>query len=95
MSTHDDRLVGVQYQQGFFAPKILFKAKGLQGQPVLLLAKKYNIPIRHESELLDVLFPLPEGSYIPESQFALVAKILTEIYNFHDKFTPKPHHQDV
>ena len=84
MSKHSDRLVGLQYQQDFFAPKILFKAEGLQGTSILLLAKKYKIPVRRESGLIDVLFPLPEGSYIPETQFSLVAKILTEIYNFHE-----------
>ncbi len=74
------RLVGLKYEPGTLAPRILFKAARLQVLPVLSLAKKYGVPIRRETGLLEVLFTFPEGAFIPESHYALVAGILSEVY---------------
>ncbi len=74
------RLVGLKYEPGTLAPRILFKASRLQSQSVLRLAKKYGVPLRREADLLEVLFTFPEGAFIPESHYALVAGILSEVY---------------
>jgi len=74
-------LVGVRYVPGHPAPSILFRAKGEQVKRVLLLARKYKVPIETESELAPLLYQLPEGSWIPEKHFEVLAQLLAAVYH--------------
>lgn len=74
--------VGLQYKPHFPAPRILFKSKGFLADKVLLLAQKYQVPLKSDQVLSEVLFSLPEGSWIPEEQFSVIAEILSQIYSF-------------
>lgn len=75
------KVVGLQYSPDFVAPRIIFKSQGKIAERVLILAKNYKIPMKVNEHLSEILYSLPEGSWIPENQFLLVAQILTEIYN--------------
>jgi type III secretion system FlhB-like substrate exporter len=61
---------------------ILFKAKGYEARRVLGLAKKLGIPETSDEALVPLLFQLPEGSWIPEKHFAVLAQLLTAVYHY-------------
>ena len=83
--------IGVRYLPSYPAPLVLFKAKGHQARRVLELARKHGIPESAQEDLAPLLFQLPEGAWIPEKHFAILAQLLTAVYhygkNHHDEQT--------
>jgi len=77
-----DLAIGIRYLPSYPAPLILFKARGHQARLVLELAKKHNIPETTDEALAPLLFQLPEGSWIPEKHFAVLAQLLTAVYAY-------------
>ncbi len=73
--------VGVKYVPSYPAPLILFKARGHQAAQVLRLARKYGVPESSEPLLAPLLFQLPEGAWIPEKHFAVLAQLLAAVYH--------------
>jgi flagellar biosynthesis protein FlhB len=73
--------IGVRYLPAYPAPLILFKARGHQARTVLTLARKHGIPETSDQILAPLLFQLPEGSWIPEKHFAVLAQLLAAVYH--------------
>lgn len=77
--------VGVKYIPGQPAPYILFKASGYRAQRVRELARQYGVPETQEPLLAPLLFELPEGAWIPEKHFAILAQLLGAVYHYGKK----------
>lgn len=89
MSPSDRPLaVGVRYIPSDPAPMILFKAQGHQAKRVLDLARRLGIPETTDETLAPLLFQLPEGSWIPERHFAVLAQLLAAVYDYSNKNEP-------
>lgn len=73
--------VGVRYVPSDPAPRILFKAQGYQARRVRELARKFHIPETTDAVLAPLLFQLPEGAWIPEKHFLVLAQLLTAVYH--------------
>lgn len=76
--------VGVRYVPGTPAPMILFKAQGLRAARVIELAARYGVPLESDPNLAPLLFSLPEGAWIPEKHFAVLAQLLTAVYHYRE-----------
>lgn len=79
--------IGVRYLPAYPAPLILFKARGQMAARVRELAKRFNIPETTDEILAPLLFQLPEGAWIPEKHFAVLAQLLTAVYHY-GKYKP-------
>jgi len=64
---------------------VLFKARGHQATRVLELAQRHGIPETVQEDLAPLLFQLPEGAWIPEKHFAVLAQLLTAVYHYGKK----------
>jgi flagellar biosynthesis protein len=62
------------------APRIAAKGQGLVADQILKLAKQYNIPIREDRNLLQMLSTLDIDQEIPPTVYKAVAEILAFIY---------------
>lgn len=74
--------IGLRYLPSYPAPLILFKAQGHLARRVRELAQQYGIPETTDKTLAPLLFQLPEGSWIPERHFAVIAELLTAVYHY-------------
>ena len=81
MLPHEPLAIGIRYLPSYPAPLVLFKARGYQTQRVLKLAEHHGVPIRQEEQLAPLLFQLPEGAWIPETHFTILAQLLTAVYH--------------
>ena len=62
------------------APRLVAKGRGYLAEKILELARQYNIPVRQDKNLLQVLSRLDVNQEIPAEVYKVVAEILAFIY---------------
>jgi len=67
------------------APKITAKGRGPVAESILALARKNNVPIRSDPNLVQVLSRLKVDQEIPPELYAAVATILAFLYRMNQK----------
>jgi flagellar biosynthesis protein len=75
------RAVALKFEMGKDdAPTVLAKGRGLMAEKILALAKKKNIPLYEDPELVEVLSKLDMGNQIAPELYQAVAEVLIFIY---------------
>lgn len=67
------------------APKLVAKGRGYVAEKILELARQYNIPVREDKNLLQVLSRLDLDQEIPPEVYRVVAEILAFIYRLSNR----------
>ena len=62
------------------APKVVAKGRGKVAEKILEVAEHYNIPIREDKALVEILSSLDLYQEIPPELYRAVAEILAFIY---------------
>jgi flagellar biosynthesis protein len=62
------------------APRVVAKGSGIIADRILQLAKEHHIPIKEDSQLVEVLAQLDLNQEIPPELYRAVAEILAFIY---------------
>jgi flagellar biosynthesis protein len=62
------------------APRVSAKGKGYIAEQIIELAKKHNIEIRRDDDLVQLLSKIELGTPIPVEAYAAVAEMLAYIY---------------
>ena len=67
------------------APKVTAKGKGKVAQKIIELAKKHDIPIKDDPDLIEVLSSLEINEEIPSHIYVAVAELLAFVYSMNSK----------
>jgi len=67
------------------APKVIAKGKGKVAQKIIELAKKHDIPIKDDPDLIEVLSSLEIDKEIPSEIYVAVAELLAFVYSVNSK----------
>jgi flagellar biosynthesis protein len=67
------------------APRILAKGAGKLAERILDLARKNNIPINQDTDLIEVLYQLDLDREIPEELYPAIAEILAFVYRLNER----------
>jgi len=67
------------------APKVTAKGKGKVAQKIIELAKKHDIPIKDDPDLIEVLSSLEIDEEIPAEIYVAVAELLAFVYSINSK----------
>ena len=67
------------------APKLVAKGRGYLAEKILELARQYNIPVREDKNLLQILSRLDLNQEIPAEVYQAVAEILAFIYRLSNR----------
>ena len=71
------------------APKVTAKGKGKVAEKIIELAKKHDIPIKDDPDLVEMLSSLDLNQEIPSEIYAVVAELLAFVYSMNSKRQPK------
>jgi flagellar biosynthesis protein len=75
------------------APKVTAKGRGSVAEKIIELAKKNNVPIRSDPDLIQILCKLEIDEQIPIELYRAVAEILAFVYTVNNRYreilTPK------
>jgi flagellar biosynthesis protein len=78
--------VALTYERGLDeAPKLAAKGKGLMAEQIIELAKRHNIEVRKDADLVTLLSKLDVDMPIPLEAYAAVAEILAYVYKANAK----------
>lgn len=67
------------------APKVTATGKGSVAKKIIEIAKKHNIPITKDSDLVEVLSKLELEEEIPAALYSAVAELLAFVYSQNKK----------
>ena len=72
------------------APEVIARGAGKIADKILSVGSDNAVPIVDDADLLQLLYPLEPGEYIPESLYLPVAKLLAYVTHFHqNQFSKK------
>ncbi len=66
------------------APKVTAKGQGRVAEKIIELAKKNNIPIKDDPDLIEVLSSLEINEEIPSEIYVAVAELLAFVYSMNE-----------
>ena len=71
------------------SPLVTAKGKGLIADKIIALAKKNNIPIKEDPDLVQLLSQVDLNREIPASLYKVVAELLSFVYKLNNQYTSK------
>lgn len=81
MSTTRNRAIALRYNQATeSSPRVVAKGQGHLAERILALARENNIPIRQDSDLVELLAQIELNQEIPPELYTAVAELLSWIY---------------
>lgn len=85
-SIKDKKSVALKYNKNKdSAPKVIASGKGSIAEKILKKAREENIPIKNDSDIVEVLAKLDIGEEIPEDLYRVIAEILSFVYSLDKK----------
>lgn len=70
------KVLGLRYTDDVPAPFVNFKASGAAAERLIDLARSHGVPVQEDADLTEILFSVDVDTMIPESVYAVVAKLL-------------------
>lgn len=67
------------------APRVVAKGQGLVAEKIIELAKKHDVPIKDDPDLIEVLSSLELNEEIPSEIYVAVAELLAFVYSANEK----------
>lgn len=86
-SISPNQAIALKYDE-ISAPKLTAKGQADIAEQIIDIARKHNIPIYENSELVNILSKLELGDEIPEVLYRVIAEIIAFAYHLQGK-TPK------
>jgi flagellar biosynthesis protein len=71
------------------SPRVTAKGSGLVARKIIELARKHNIPVKEDPDLIQILSRLELNQEIPPSVYKVVAEILAFVYSLNQKYGTK------
>ena len=71
------------------SPLVTAKGKGLIADKIIALAKKNNIPIKEDPDLVQLLSQVDLNREIPASLYKVVAELLSFVYKLNNEYPAK------
>lgn len=72
------------------APIVSASGRGYLAERIIELAEELDIPVRSDSDLVEILAATEVGEEIPVEAFIAVAEILRYVYDLNGRAPPKP-----
>ncbi len=68
------------------APKVIAKGRGHVAEEIIEIAEKYDITIKEDPDLIEILYKLDLNEAIPPETYTVVAEILSFVYLTNEKY---------
>ncbi len=80
------RAVALRYDaQHDAAPKVVAKGEGILAERIIQLAREAGVPLREDSDLVEILSRIELNKEIPPETYLVIAEILSWVYRLNEK----------
>lgn len=87
---YQKKAVALKYdKESSDAPKVTAKGRGKVAEKIIELAEKFDVPVKDDPDLLEVLSNLEIDEQIPPEIYGAVAELLAFVYSINSKRYPK------
>lgn len=77
----DERMAAaLSYKQGFYAPVVVAKGKGIMAEAIIACAKDAGVYVHESPELVTLLMQVDLDDQIPPDLYRAVAELLVWLY---------------
>ena len=78
---NDHRMAAaLSYKQGFYAPVVVAKGKGIMAEAIIACAKEAGVYVHESPELVTLLMQVNLDEHIPAELYRAVAELLVWLY---------------
>ena len=82
----DQRMAAaLSYKQGFYAPVVVAKGKGVMAEAIIACAKESGVFVHESPELVTLLMQVDLDEHIPPELYRAVAELLVWLYKMEGK----------
>lgn len=82
----DQRMAAaLSYKQGFYAPVVVAKGKGVMAEAIIACAKEAGVYVHESPELVTLLMQVDLDEHIPPELYRAVAELLVWLYKMEGK----------
>lgn len=82
----DDRMAAaLSYKQGYYAPVVIAKGKGVMAEAIIACAKDAGVFVHESPELVTLLMQVDIDEHIPPDLYRAVAELLVWLYKMEGK----------
>jgi len=86
------KAVSLKYEQPKHqAPIVTAKGQGIIAEKIISIAKKHQIPIKDDPDLVEILSQLELNEQIPTTVYQVVAEIFAFIYHLNKSYQQQNH----
>ena len=83
---NDHRMAAaLSYKQGFYAPVVVAKGKGIMAEAIIACAKEAGVYVHESPELVTLLMQVNLDEHIPAELYRAVAELPVWIYKMEGK----------
>ncbi len=83
---NDERMAAaLSYKQGFYAPVVVAKGKGIMAEAIIACAKDAGVYVHESPELVTLLMQVDLDEHIPPELYRAVAELLIWLYKMEEK----------
>lgn len=87
----DQRMAAaLSYKQGFYAPVVIAKGKGIMAEAIIACAKEAGVYVHESPELVTLLMQVDLDQHIPAELYRAVAELLVWLYKMEGKKQEHP-----
>lgn len=70
----------LSYKQGYYAPVVIAKGKGIMAEAIIACAKESGVYVHESPELVTLLMQIDLDEHIPPELYRAVAEVLVWLY---------------
>lgn len=82
---NDRRAAALSYKQGYYAPVVIAKGKGVMAEAIIACAREAGVYVHESPELVNLLMQVDTDQHIPEDLYRAVAEVLVWLYRMEEK----------
>jgi flagellar biosynthesis protein len=84
MTAHADRAAALHYTDDLPAPLVVAAGRGAVARAILRVARESGVPVVEDAALAGSLLELDVGTFIPESLYEVIARLLVFVRDVRD-----------
>jgi len=87
-SDHERRAAALSYKQGYYAPVVVARGKGVIAEAIIACAREAGVYVHESPDLVRLLLQVDNDQFIPPELYRAVAEVLVWLHYLENQQKP-------